>query len=347
MQKERNMYLDILKAVSIILVVIGHCIQYGSGMQYLTYGTCLYNPVFIFIYSFHMPLFMLISGFLFSYSLKNKTTKGILFSKIKQIIIPLACWSFIATIIQTVKALTGVSSSQVSFIWICQTLLSSFWGGPWFLWALWWCSLCVILGKKLFKDNAIYYVILLIITFVTPDKNNIALYKFMFPFFLLGYIFNHYDLKTKLKKIYTHKAFEFSCLIIFILLLKHYDFNSYIYTSGYTLLNKDVLFQLHNDFFRFFIGIFGSVSIMCIVHAFFQIAPKIVNKVFAYVGACSLGIYIISNYLFDEVLKWLPINGLNYWYTLIEVICVLLITIGITTLLKKIKITNKLFLGGR
>ena len=207
------MYLDILKAVSIIFVVIGHCIQYGSGMQYLTYGTCLYNPVFIFIYSFHMPLFMLISGFLFSYSLKNKTTKGILFSKIKQLIIPLICWSFIATIIQTVKALAGVSSSQVSFIWICQTLLSSFWGGPWFLWALWWCSLCVILGKKLFKDNAIYYVILLIIAFVTPDKNNIALYKFMFPFFLLGYIFNHYDLKTKLKKIYTIMKPEYKTFV--------------------------------------------------------------------------------------------------------------------------------------
>lgn len=32
MTKERNPYLDILKAITIILVVIGHAIQYGSGM---------------------------------------------------------------------------------------------------------------------------------------------------------------------------------------------------------------------------------------------------------------------------------------------------------------------------
>ncbi len=31
MKNERNSYLDILKGFSILLVVLGHCIQYGSG----------------------------------------------------------------------------------------------------------------------------------------------------------------------------------------------------------------------------------------------------------------------------------------------------------------------------
>ena len=32
---KRNILIDFLKSISIILVVLGHCIQYGSGYLYL------------------------------------------------------------------------------------------------------------------------------------------------------------------------------------------------------------------------------------------------------------------------------------------------------------------------
>lgn len=55
-QKIRNKEIDYLKGLSIILVVVGHAIQYNI---------CDYNvnPFFNIIYSFHMPLFMFISGY--------------------------------------------------------------------------------------------------------------------------------------------------------------------------------------------------------------------------------------------------------------------------------------------
>lgn len=65
---KRNSYLDIAKSLGIILVVIGHCIQYGSGSLYFEKELYFYNILFKFIYSFHMPLFMLISGYLFGYN---------------------------------------------------------------------------------------------------------------------------------------------------------------------------------------------------------------------------------------------------------------------------------------
>ena len=55
MCKERNLYIDILKAITIIFVIVGHCIQYGSGLEY-SYGSFFNHPIFIIIYSFHMPL---------------------------------------------------------------------------------------------------------------------------------------------------------------------------------------------------------------------------------------------------------------------------------------------------
>ena len=156
MKSERNLYLDVLKAVSIVLVVFGHAIQYGSGMEYLSWGSCLYNPVFSFIYSFHMPLFMLISGYLFFFSTRNKTAKELIIAKAKQILIPLFCWSFVSLIVHIIKILAGVSTHKISLVWIFQTILSGFWGGPWFLWAIWWCSLIVIIGRKFYNDSSLF-----------------------------------------------------------------------------------------------------------------------------------------------------------------------------------------------
>lgn len=53
---KRNELLDILKGFAIILVVLGHSVQYLLGNNNE-------NWLFSFIYSFHMPLFMFISGY--------------------------------------------------------------------------------------------------------------------------------------------------------------------------------------------------------------------------------------------------------------------------------------------
>ena len=53
----RNKAFDVLKLFAIFLVVWGHCIQN------LHSGDFYSEPVYKIIYSFHMPLFMVISGF--------------------------------------------------------------------------------------------------------------------------------------------------------------------------------------------------------------------------------------------------------------------------------------------
>ena len=58
-QVKRNDFIDFLKGIGIILVVIGHVSQN--------------ERINDFIYSFHMPLFFFISGFLFNYKKENFT----------------------------------------------------------------------------------------------------------------------------------------------------------------------------------------------------------------------------------------------------------------------------------
>ena len=186
-----------------------------------------------------------------------------------------------------------------------------------------------------------------LVSFIIPDSVIPAVYKFMWPFFLLGYTFNKYDLKEKLKKFYFNKIFIVSCFVIFIILLRNYNYNTFIYTSGFYILDKYPLMHIDNNILRFLVGVFGSLSIMYLVYGILKVTPDILKNSFACLGKYTLGIYIISNYLFDEVFKIIPISGINYFYILIESISVLAISFSLTFLFKKYKITNRLFLGGR
>ena len=56
MNKIRIDYIDEMRGLAILFVVIGHIIQFN--------GIPTTNPVFEFIYSFHMPLFFSISGYI-------------------------------------------------------------------------------------------------------------------------------------------------------------------------------------------------------------------------------------------------------------------------------------------
>ncbi len=70
-EKNRIAYIDIAKGIGILLMVAGHVFYYG-----------IYKKI---IFSFHMPLFVIISGMFFKY---NKNFKEYLFKIIKRLLIP-------------------------------------------------------------------------------------------------------------------------------------------------------------------------------------------------------------------------------------------------------------------
>ena len=57
--KERLNSIDCVKGVAILLVVLGHAVQLLKGSE-----AANHDRLFNYIYSFHMPLFMFISGYL-------------------------------------------------------------------------------------------------------------------------------------------------------------------------------------------------------------------------------------------------------------------------------------------
>ena len=59
--KQRLTYIDIARAIGILFVVLGHVNQFYRDSQGIENSQTL-----IFIYAFHMPLFFILSGILFS-----------------------------------------------------------------------------------------------------------------------------------------------------------------------------------------------------------------------------------------------------------------------------------------
>ena len=57
MGKDRIYWADSLKGVLILFVILGHAIQAVLG------DGCFVNHAFNYIYSFHMPAFMAVSGY--------------------------------------------------------------------------------------------------------------------------------------------------------------------------------------------------------------------------------------------------------------------------------------------
>ena len=90
--KERNTTLDLAKGILIILVVLGHAIQYSGNGNWEDSQLFFDDIVFRAIYSFHMPLFYFASGLFFKTNLKITTY---LKKLTKQIILPYIIFSII------------------------------------------------------------------------------------------------------------------------------------------------------------------------------------------------------------------------------------------------------------
>lgn len=106
MNYKRLLYIDNLRGILILLVILGHCIQFLDA-------DFDHNLAFKYIYAFHMPLFMFISGFV---GFLQKSGFQVIKKRFCQLIIPFTAWSVILYFINSNK--TGgrfliISSTQI------------------------------------------------------------------------------------------------------------------------------------------------------------------------------------------------------------------------------------------
>ena len=347
--ENRNSFLDFSKAIAIILVVVGHCIQYGSGTEYLASESFFLNPVFKFIYSFHMPLFMLISGYLFAYSANRRSLQENIQKKFSTLIIPILVWSTILFLGSIVKDLHH-HRDIVSLLYLINKFILCILNQLWFLWAIFWSSLVILISRKYLKDSWIAYLLFIISSLFIPDKYNSHLYVFVFPYYLLGYKYNTCRSWTSLHSIWKNRIFILIIITIFIGLLLVYRYDSYVYSSGYYILNGNGLYQLYTNIYRFAIGLVGSCSVLIFIkYVTNMIKDKSLIRPILYIGQQTKGIYILQGYFNYYILVRLTTNfqGVNYLILIAESIAVILLCLCLLYFIKKNNIANLLLLGGK
>lgn len=346
----RNDYLDFVKGIAIFLVEFGHCIQYGSGNEFV-YSASFFNDwMFRLIYSFHMPLFMLVSGYVFFWTVSKRTLLGVVKRQALSLLLPAACWTVTYRVyLQILAAATG--GTFFSPEWI-KGLPSEIWGSHWFFWAVFWCSVITVAVRRWAGDRLwVHAVIGVCLLFLPNDLvTNYPLYAFMYPYFIAGYFANKYRFAAMSVKRY-RVVFPI-LLVLFAALFPGFSYDTYIYTTHISLLHaEEPLRQLSIDLFRWSIGFVGGALVLLSIYAVWKFWPNQLSwlrRCFLYMGRRTLGLYVISSYLNFEILFRVSRNfSLHYSVTLLEAVAMLALSAGIVAILERFRWSRFLYLGRR
>ena len=194
MDTKRNIVVDVLRGIAVLAVLLGHAIQRGFVINYEN------KIIFKIIYSFHMPLFMLLSG----YALHRYTKKWdakFLKKRFLRLIIPTIVWSYIIYFMRNFD-FVGIKE----FVVFPDTVLNytkALVLHPdfiiWFLYIVFLCDIIFFIQNKIIKDKhdilSISITILVaVLLFIIPDNNfGISRLKIYFPIFSLGYYVSKYS----------------------------------------------------------------------------------------------------------------------------------------------------------
>ena len=161
--ENRNIAIDIAKGIGIILVVWGHVIQVSAGEGNFDYWG---NSIFEIIYSFHMPLFIFLSGFTASYSLNKRSHTITIKNRFTTLMIPFLSWGFIMYFIKFIgNVILNERLDSTLLEFMIATMLNP--GlGLWFFWVLFFLYLIIILAKKLEnKIGIVSYILIYILNY--------------------------------------------------------------------------------------------------------------------------------------------------------------------------------------
>lgn len=110
--------------------------------------------------------------------------------------------------------------------------------------------------------------------------------------------------------------------------------------------------QVTIDLYRLLVGLVGSLFVMILlynVRNLFENSPKKIPRLLAFAGKNTIGIYIISNYIFIYILPEITsnFNSINYLFLFTETLIILILSLICIRGIKQNTILNKLLLGGR
>jgi fucose 4-O-acetylase-like acetyltransferase len=325
--RERIYTIDALKGLAILLVVFGHAFQ-GNLTNFDD------NVVFRVIYSFHMPLFMFLAGLVAVYNIENPVI-SYLTKKFLALVVPFISWYALDYFV------TGAYHSIAVKTYIARIISSPEWG-LWFLWVLFLNYCLLVLSVKMGKVLGIYAFLItfLLVLWCPVGILGIWVLKKFFFYFALGYLFMKYRsiLKEYLSPI------KYSAIVIFPLLAFQWHMKKgFAFAQDVKNFFSGIGIQFLSEYFLYTCSIAVAVSGIVCAYLFIEaIKRNFIHRYLCWLGGYTLDIYVCHHLFLGYGF------GTGTTRILSTAIMALIISLLISILvLRRIKILNMLFLGGR
>jgi fucose 4-O-acetylase-like acetyltransferase len=134
--KSRFQWVDIAKGIGIILVVYGHVIRGLHSATIISEQTFYLSDTLV--YSFHMPLFFVLSGLFFRKSMDKYNPKGFVIEKCKTLLYPYIIWSLLQTGIEIILSNFTNTKVELNSLFTCLIIPRDQF---WFLFALFFINM--------------------------------------------------------------------------------------------------------------------------------------------------------------------------------------------------------------
>jgi fucose 4-O-acetylase-like acetyltransferase len=268
----RQEIFDVIKGIAILLMVLGHSLPPFTIGYYIRNG---------FIYSFHMPLFFIVSGYFY----KPKPTTVQIKKDFKLLIIPYLFTAGLLVFYGLFTDLYGnVTFPNETIKWFRICFYGSYnpnvplgnWVGPvWFLIALFWCRTAFsFLFSDDKKKNVIYFVVIPMVISYIFKFIYVPLYVLQGLTALIFYYIGYYVKENDL----LNKKYPFSGILLLLVV--------WIYCIFFSHIDMQVGY-----YDNFIINVIGAVSASYFIYILSKFIVKrllIITRLLAYAGRCSL-----------------------------------------------------------
>lgn len=329
---KRLAYFDTLKCLGILLVISGH-VQF-FGMNIKAYD----SPPTLMLYSFNMPLFFFISGYLAFKEDMIGNMKGVrkTGNKFQYLVLPAIVFYVFSSLLEQGGNIFGFFEYGLGKYWFTFTLFEMF--------MIYYCVISLIKSKTGLAISLILLSISGLCYLNFFSKYDIAFFDFnhlmkYFQFFTLGVLskmyFPLYD------KVMRNEWIKATSIILFFTIL----------FMLYKITLPNIVHHLLRDIVLRYLGLYIVVSLFYCKQEIFSKDNRI-NSIIQNIGKNSLAIYLLQYFFMPDFsgypqwlksLDWLSIYAISFGYTVfITALCMLFIyLLSNSTFVKKYALGKK------
>lgn len=319
---DRNITIDVLRGIAILLVVLGHTM---TGCTDNSESSFLFNV----LWTIQMPLFFLISGYVTKYSRTVATLKDYIEfvgKKTFSYLLPWVVWTFL---------IRGIIFGEASYLNI-KFIMFNMDTGYWFLFSLW--TIVMIYGaarficekiagnrSELFQFSifTLGYLLGMAVLVLIGVKFGltflcIKLTLYYMPFYFLGYMFSEFEKRNYINKLsFLTELIVAIALAVWIGLMLRFNFSA-------------IDDNLTGIMLRIAASLSGSIAVCGLISkSIKKINSLKIWKFLSYAGKKSLEIYLM-HYLLLSMVRYEPLPKFASPVGILSVMFNYLLTISLT-----------------